>query len=154
MRNCSVYLAGPIDGLDDHGREWREALTEGLPSGVIVFSPAHAYFGTSQLNAAELHFLNTAMLAACDVVVANLSLGVSLGTAREIEQARIRHKPTGLIMPGDYHDVHKSLMAYDCLLGGTFDEVLELCMEQLNHMRQQPRGIAIPFPFPMEPEDG
>lgn len=143
MRNCSVYLAGPIDGLDDHGRTWREQLTD-LPSGVILFSPAHAYFNTGPLVAAELHFLNSAMLHACDVLIANLADGVTLGTAREIEQARLRHMPVGAILAED--DPQKSLMLYDLLVGTSFDEVLELCMEQLNELRRPPAGLMIPFP--------
>lgn len=125
---CSVYLAGPIDGLEDYGRGWREQVARELPKGVVVFSPAHAYVGAEMRTAPALHRLNAAMLAECDVVIANLTYGVTLGTAREIEHARSLDKPTGAILTEETLQGEPSLMLYDLLTGSTFTEVLTQCI--------------------------
>jgi len=152
VRNISVYLAGPIDGLDDRGRSWREEAAVDLPMGVVLFSPAHAYVGASKATAHEIHMLNSAMVAVCDAMIANLAgPGWGLGTIREIERGKLGEKPVAVIVEPDCQD---SLMLYDLMVCHSFDEALVAVMEAFNEQRRRPN---LPFPFShmrfQEPDD-
>lgn len=150
--NVSIYLAGPIDGVsEEDARDWREHVGKLAPVGVLLFSPAHAYFGTSPVVAAELHYLNHQVLQACDAVLAYLPLekGRALGTIREIEAARMMHKPVAVFGI----EAEESLMSYDLMVCHSFEEGLDLILEAMQSRRnviQQGMMILGPPPPPDE----
>lgn len=149
VRPMSIYLAGPIDTVsDEDARGWREQAADQIPTGVLLFSPAHAYFGAGQATARELDFLNTTMIKYTDATIANLSLGLSIGTLREVERASAMQKPVAVIADPTLNMqvaalVAASLMTYDVHVVETFDEAIGWAMEQVNQNRQQPYGPGI-----------
>ena len=141
-RNVSIYLAGPIDGVpEDDAREWRQAVGQMAPVGVLCFSPAHAYFGASAATARELHYLNHRALEGCDAVLAYLrGPGRAFGTIREIEAARQMHKPTAVV--GLKPD--ESLMTYDLMVCDNLDGAVTAILEAVAAMRKRD-GMPIAF---------
>lgn len=145
-----IYLAGPIDDIPIQvARKWREEAGLDLPTGVVLFSPAHAYQGeVSEATAPKVDFMNRVNIAFCDGVIANLSgLGKGFGTIREIEFARSRNKPVVVI--GD-HIV--SLMTHDLHLVKDFDSALTSILQSIQEGRN-PQVLMVPLPFLQPPED-
>lgn len=139
-----IYLAGPIDGIDgDEARNWRETVASQVGTGVLLFSPAHAYMNAMPVNAQSIDWLNKLVIQHSDGVLANLSgPGRGLGTIREIEFARMNRKPVAVV--GDL-DVHYS--AWDLLLKPTMDEGIQALMEEIHKNRQQqshPMAFLLP----------
>lgn len=154
MKNISIYLAGPIDGIaEEDAKTWREQAGLDLPTGVLLFSPAHAYFGASLATARELACLNGTMLMACDAMIANLSgSGMGFGTIREIQLARMQNLPVAVVYP----EPLPSLMAFDVMRGADFDECLEMVLDTVQAKRSAPPVHPILGPmrqFRIEPVD-
>jgi len=138
-----IYLAGPIDGINPgDARGWREQVEDQVPTGVLLFSPAHAYMNVRPVNAQAIDWINKTVIRQCDGVLANLSgPGRGFGTIREIEFARLGGKPVAVV--GDL-DIHYS--AWDCILAESFDQAIEALLKAINEQREQ---MANPLSFLM-----
>ena len=117
----SVYLAGPITGLDFKGcTDWREYAAERLAPEIEAFSPMrqkHFLARQGKLEGAyDTHPLSTAKgittrdrydCTSCTVILMNL-LGaerVSIGTMIEVGYAAVARRPIVLVMePGNLHE--------------------------------------------------
>lgn len=145
-----IYLAGPIDDIDvAEAKAWREAAGHGLPTGIVLFSPVHAYRGeVTQVTAPKVDFMNRVNIAFCDGMIANLSgPGRGFGTIREVEFARSRDKPVAVIGG----DPLVSLMSFDILVAADFDDALTEVMQAIQEGRNAPRGTMISLPFLQPP---
>lgn len=147
-----IYLAGPIDDITiNQARTWREEAGLDLPTGVVLFSPAHAYQGeVSEATAPKVDYINRVNIAFCDGMIANLSgPGRGFGTVREIEFARSRNKPVVVI---DSIDHIVSMMAHDLHLVKNFDAALTSILQSIQEGRN-PQVLMVPLPFLQPPED-
>lgn len=105
-----MYLAGPLDGLDNDGTTWYDEFEEIRPDDIIGFMPGRAFIGAVD-NPEGMDAANRAVIRVAVGVIANLSgPGRALGTIREIEFAKSLGKP--VIVVGN---VSASLMAYDLI---------------------------------------
>lgn len=134
MKNVSIYLAGPIDGVSERlARGWREDAGTDLPMGVVLFSPAHAYFGASKATAREVCYLNRMQIAATDAMIANCLDGFGFGTVREIEFAVSQHKPVVVMESAGL--AQQSLMMHDVVVVEDWDTALQVALEEVQKLR-------------------
>lgn len=99
-----VYLAAPIDGVDENNRTLLvDTVCEALHKiNVAVFRPVYAFAQTSITamtnNADKIRAINRAAITNCNALIAILSgPGRALGTIREIEFARSVKKPVFVV---------------------------------------------------------
>jgi hypothetical protein len=93
-RSLVVYLAGPIDLAEElEAYEWRvEAARYLSEAGHTAFNPAMAFLGANRHNAEVVETINRAAIDNSDVIIANLTKRMSLGTIREIEYGKVYGK--------------------------------------------------------------
>lgn len=129
-----IYLAGPIDGVAaGESQTWREKAADLVDTGVLLFSPAHAYMNAAPINAQSIDWINKSVIDQCDGVLANLTgAGRGLGTIREIEFARLRNKPVAVA--GDL-DVHYS--AWDLVVRPTLEDAVHELLKAIYAQRVQ-----------------
>ena len=99
----NVYLAGPIDLVDDKGKGWRDELIE-LCKGhhtVLLYSPQTPFsFSRATPDISKfIHDVNMEALNRCDAIVARLMRNqASVGTPIEIYEAVTKlRKPTVVV---------------------------------------------------------
>lgn len=131
-----IYLAGPVDDISlEDAKGWREELGQQAPSGVLFYSPVHAYVGTvtkATIQMAER--INRTFIHACQGMIANMSgPGRGFGTIREIEFARLSGVPVVAIV----NEPLDSLLAYDVYMAMDVDDALTTILEAANDIRQQ-----------------
>lgn len=118
----TVYLAGPISGLDHKGcTDWRQYVVDNLPAGVVGFSPMRAkqYLenaGTLEGSYEDFPLSSQRGIYArdkydcerTDIVLVNLmgAKTVSIGTMMELGWATGVNTPIVLVMEeeGNIHD--------------------------------------------------
>ena len=120
-----IYLAGPH--VEDHAGsqglipEWRALFQAELLRQRVratCFDPWSAFGRTPdslipEASRIAVIAVNRAAIKACNVLVANLSRRISLGTVREIEYARSLSK-TVMILSGDrYPEISGSISSLD-----------------------------------------
>lgn len=136
IKPMCVYLAGPIDGRDGHEvHGWRSEVILQAPSGVLLFNPATAYGNVGHATAPALDFTNRGVIANCSGVLANLSLGITIGTIREVEFAVQMGKPIVAVV--EREDISESLMYHDLVVAHTVASALEMLVEAIQQGRQQ-----------------
>lgn len=153
-RPMMIYLAGPIDDIPiEEARHWRAMAGHELPTGIVLFSPAHAYQGeVNKITAPKVDFFNRVNIVHSDGVIANLAgEGRGFGTIREIEFARTHNKPTAVIATHDQPVL--SLLAHDLFLVESFDEALQEIMVAVMQDRNTPRGVFLQLPFQQADEE-
>ncbi|MBT9131398.1 MAG: hypothetical protein DDT41_01704 [candidate division WS2 bacterium] len=125
-KSCMIYLAGPIDGVDDDtANSWRINIISLLTkAGYNTFNPVTPY----KCGSYDLHYkeqvmeIDKAAIRACDILIANLnSSGRAFGTVREIEYAKTLNKRVIIVC-----DNLTSVFAADLEVVPNFTEVLKL----------------------------
>jgi len=94
-----IYLAGPIDYEQDHGKNWRQefrCLMHGdkIQRNFVAFDPVAPYYFTrvNEVMAEYIHNINMVALNEADVIVARLLEGQqSIGTPIELYEAKERN---------------------------------------------------------------
>jgi nucleoside 2-deoxyribosyltransferase len=122
----TVYLAGPITGLNYNGcTEWREEVTAALAPGIKAFSPmrAKAYLKSiAEISGTGVEYAHMGVLSQarsvmtrdrfdatrCDVLLVNLlgAKAVSIGTVMEMAWADLARTPIVCVMEktGNQHE--------------------------------------------------
>jgi nucleoside 2-deoxyribosyltransferase len=152
-RAVLVYLAGPIDDVTDaQARTWREDAATEVSTGLLLFSPFHAFVGTCNphtIMAADA--VNRLVIQSCDALIAKLDgPGRAFGTIREIEYAKLHQKHVVCVV-GD--QPLESLLTYDVCMATTIGEAIEHILEKKMHERQVEDRFAQMFTLPGVPED-
>ena len=112
MSGRLLYLASPLDALEEDGTAWYDVFRRIRPDDVVGFMPGRAYVGASARTASEVDRANRAVIDVSHGIIANLSgPGRALGTIREIEFAKSHGKP--VIAVGD---LAASLASYDLIV--------------------------------------
>ena len=148
----SIYLAGPIDGVDKREAcQWREDAAALAPTGVLLVSPAHAYIGTTNpATAREMDRISRSLILSCYGLVANLSgPGRGFGTIREIEFAKMNQRFVSVVV-NEEDPIFDSLMSYDLMLMPTVDEAIQSVASQIVDQRERNKNTMMigPFQFP------
>lgn len=105
-----VYLAGPIDTAHlseqwqrDHRYTWREELGNILEeAGHTCYNPSRSFINGQFGVAKSIVNVHNSVIEECDVLIAYLVSGVTLGTAREIEFAKSLGKRVIAMIPENY----------------------------------------------------
>jgi hypothetical protein len=128
-----IYLAGPIDDVTDRGEVWREEAASLVGTGVLLFSPAHAYLNAHLVNAQSLDWMNKHVIRNSAGLLANLGgPGRGLGTIREIEFARLFDKPVAVV--GDFS---QHLSAWDLIFRSELEDALDDLIKAIGAAREQ-----------------
>lgn len=139
----TIYLAGPMldhtgDFKHPEAQTWREEIAAEIPTGVLLVSPAHAFFGASPITAQALDYMERHMIHAADGVLVNLlTEEPAFGTIRDIEFARSHGRPVAVA--GDV----RSLMAHDIMV----EPSVELALLALIHAIRQEQDTPPMLPF-------
>lgn len=138
-----AYLAGPIDGDDVDRTEsgnWRTSLANLLAQrGIASFLPNHAYCVPAEpsvdVKRAVIH-LNAHAIQRADVFIAYLDgPGRAIGTSREIEVARLMHRPVIVITSDGQHGRHFAL--YDCEVVPNLLEAAETALRFIKMVKSE-----------------
>lgn len=140
MNPVCVYLAGPIDGIDqDRAQRWRALVADLFPS-VLFFDPSRAWHNAGPEMAWALDSAHRQMICCADGVLANLrGEGRAIGTIREIEYARSQGRPVAVAGL----DQNVTLMAYDLLCEDGVEEAMTRLLQVCIDRRE--RGMMSPF---------
>lgn len=134
MNPVLIYLAGPIDDIAlDRAQQWREAVAAHAPTGVALFSPAHAFMNVNEVSFRGVDRVNRAVIHSCaHGVLANLmGPGRGFGTIREIEFARMTGTPVAVVGKID------SLMKDDIMVAKSLQEGLTMLLEEIGDIREE-----------------
>lgn len=135
-RPVMVYLAGPIDDVEDtESRGWRESMILSAPAGVVFYSPAHAYINVNEANFTKVDRANRVAISHCvDGMLVNLAgEGRGFGTIREIEFARMNNIPVAVA--GEV----ASMMRDDLFIASDLGTALTLLLEAIQEERNIPQ---------------
>lgn len=150
MLATMLYLAGPMDDVTTgQAQGWREWVGENAPSGVVCFSPAHAYLGATRANFPYVDQASRHMIKhCCHGMIANLSgPGRAFGTIREIEFARSCSTPVVVI--GDL----ESLLTYDLRVVTSLESAMDAILEQIQEARLLTQHHPLAFLFGQPPSE-
>jgi hypothetical protein len=138
----AIYLAGPIDGIEDQGRGWRDDIFELLPMNVACFSPAHAFINDNRESIPAIHMISHQVIRLCDgMLVKTDTRSLMVGTIREIEWARLHGKPVVVVDISDR--ISDSLMAYDLLVADNVEQGLTLLLDAIREQRSVPHPLMM-----------
>lgn len=131
-----VYLAGPIDGIPNkESRQWRYTAAKIFhKSGISCFNPAAAYSIAGTDDFRSVIELNSIAITRCDAILVNLSgPGKAIGSIREIEFAKMYHKPVIVVLDSP----HQHMALNDVVVCGDLDSAIESTMKTLGYMEKQ-----------------
>jgi nucleoside 2-deoxyribosyltransferase len=138
IRPVMIYLAGPIDGIDiADAQAWREAVADHIGTGVLLYSPAHAYFNASEANAQIVMNMNRHAIVQSDGVLVNQMYLKGYGTIREIEFARLQGKPVAVATK---EKIEHLLAAYDLIVRHSLLDAAAALLEAIVKGRHTPSG--------------
>lgn len=130
-----IYLAGPHTEF-----AWKLELSRALQarggSAIVCFDPIAAFGQVKDANVCEddcrkINDINRMAIRASDLVIANLSFGVTLGTVRDIEHATVSNILV-LAVCGDGFSKFESMVAtVDLRLMPTLEDAAEQAIQEL-----------------------